>query len=440
MPPPESAGPPGDLFDFDLDKLPPFKPKRRDLSHRFALSDMRLQTGAAAAVLHRSISGGANLRDWSREEQENCFRFRTPAIDDGTATAEPGEGETLADLGYLLSCQDWDSVLIVSYILTRLIPSVADAEGGRVARFELSDIGQACGLIRHQGKAEKVQAAERVYRAIQAPARIVVKIERHEFLEGGKTKRLRPLNSALWSTSDAEDFLPEELPEQGRLCLEKQPPASIVIRLSSGWLDYLTKKGLSYHIGGIAALAGIPSGKPSSAMAKAIGLRVAELARLHAKAAMADLLVALEKREGDALPSLTRREWIQTFGPSCTDVPEKLRGRKVLEWYGALRELVGRGLLADVGEAARAAHGPPERSHRGWWEPWLNEPVHLVPGDVFLKYLKPIAEERGYHISDRIAVTMLRGEGRPRKIQNRPAGLPPKRFLSHEREPSSTGL
>ena len=409
----ESTGPPGDLFT--LADLPAIKPKRRDFSHRFALSDVRLQTGTPASLLHRSISCGPTLRRWTIDEQDNRLRFRSSTIRDGFATAEPGAGETIADLSYLLSCQDWDSVLIVSYILTRLIPSVADAEGGRVARFELADVAKACGLMARQGKSEKLRGAERVYQAIQAPARIVVKIERTEFLEGGKVKHLRPLNASLWTVNDAEDFLPEELPDQGRLWMEKKPPASVVVRLSSAWLDFLTKRGLAYHIGGIAALAGIPSGKPSAALAKAIGLRVAEFARMHAKEATVDLLEAMNKREGDALPTLTRAEWIQSFGPSCEDIAPDVRRRKVQEWCGALRELVSRGILADVGEAAQAAHGPPERPHHGWWDDWLNERVRLVPGDVFLKYLQPIAECRGYHISDRIAVMMLRGEGRPHR-------------------------
>jgi hypothetical protein len=152
----------------------------------------------------------------------------------------------------------------------------------------------------------------------------------------------------------------------------------LVVTIAPGeWLQrWRGRRDILAYFGDVRRLAAIPAGKPSGAWAQAIGRALQQTWRERAHDAVT-ARVGEEKKRTVRLPTVTRRQLLDTFPPSPT-VQEILDGpnpkRAQTYWDEAIKLLRTKRVIGRYREV-----GMPRGGRQGWKDVWLDQSLDIRP-------------------------------------------------------------
>jgi hypothetical protein len=357
------------------------------------------QTSQEFNVLAEAFSNGRSGQNWISNPQDGARIYTRQGLTHQVIFRGKNENEDITALESLTSKLDADATFALMHIAASLAP--LNPQGGALLAsgwFDLDDMAEKCCGLDPRSKEEREHTRNQVYEYLRSAERAQVIGRRSIQYRDKKTGDLIDT----YIEAPMLRIMSTERPLQPQLFGDS--PRRVQIAMTSEWSRLMSDPSTAQFLPCGEILGSILSNKPGGAWARTIGFDLLNYWRRNS--------------QGNRKP--VRRELFITT-PKLRPPEEILNGkdpkRAAEYWHSALRILVERGIVADIGEAKRTAVEQLKKLPRyEWGKEWLIEEVDLKPGPLLAQALEDIAANR--YLAPPQPLAPKRRRGRPRKTEN----------------------
>ncbi len=359
-----------------------------------------VHTGQEFGALSSSMIDGRTGVNWITDPQENARIYGRAGSGYLIKLSADRDDGAITSLETLTGKQDIDGFLATCVIACALIQEIDRDPTQKITGllFDLAEIGKKIGFD-PRSSTDTQNLREKVFAWFSYLTRAQVIGERSIPYFDKTTKQ--KIDTRI--EAPMLQILEKQQPIQPGLFGEA--PTTMLVALSPAWRNILCNTDLQQYLPYAERIAAIPPRQPGGAWARSIGM---------------SLLNFWRKNIGKTIKP-TRRELL-AMEPSVStprDVLNSDKPKRATEyWHKAMRELVDRNIIADMGEARRTQEDQLSAfdSRQGWSDEWFNEAVDIQPATDMQNAISALAKNK--YLPRPTDLSQPKRRGRPRKALN----------------------